>query len=142
MSDDKLGYRDWGNNVFSLAIPLPSHREDNPNISIEFYYTDEEIQTTDENGRHLFFSNQFKEPAGRHVTQDLVCRKLDKIRRSDISIIDSEVYDHNDKNVALSKNEFAENVVSQKTGFDDFDFTEFGRISEIIHRILKTCTYS
>ena len=142
MSDDRIGYKDWGNNVFSLVIPIPSHRQDNPNISIESYYTDEEIRTTDENGRRLFFSNEFQGRGGWHVSGELVCRKIDKILKSGVSIIDCEVYDRNNNNVALSKNEFAENVMNQKAGFNNFDFTEFGKIFEVIQRILEACIHS
>lgn len=144
VSDDKLGYKDWGNSVFSLPIPMPSRRQDSPNISIEFYYKDEEIRRMDERGRQLFFSSEFHERGGWHVEREreLVCHKRDKIRRPDTSIIDRDVYDRNDNDVALSKNEFAENVMNQKAGFDDFDFTEFGRIFEILRRILETCVLS
>ena len=44
VSDESKGYRSWGNNVFSFAIPVPNHRNGNPQISIEFYYKDEEIR--------------------------------------------------------------------------------------------------
>jgi RNA-directed DNA polymerase len=142
MSDDKLGYKDWGNNVFSLAIPLPSHRQDNPNTSIEFYYTDEEIQRADEKGRRLFLSNEFEERGGWHVSGELVCHELDKIQRSDVTIIDCKVCDRSGNDVALSKNAFAENVLNHKAGFDNFDFTQFGKFFEVVQRILETCACS
>ena len=142
ISDDRIGYREWDNNVFSLAIPVPSHRQDNPNISIEFYYTDEEIRRTDENGWQLFLSNDFKDPSGRHVSLPVTCYQLSKIRNPNVSIIDDGVYDNNGNDVALSKNAFAENIMNKKAGFDDFDFTEFGKIFEVVQRILETCVCS
>jgi RNA-directed DNA polymerase len=66
MDGDK-SYKSWGNNVFSFVIPLPQHREQTPEISIEFYYRDNEITRTDRNGRRLFLSNEFNNESGKHL---------------------------------------------------------------------------
>lgn len=137
ISDLPSGYKDWGNNIFSFAIPIPKHRQDNQDISIEFYYNDTEVQRTDKNGRRLFFSNEFQD-TGWHKTMDVICHKLNKIRSPIISVIDSEVFDHDGKNVALSKDDFANYVLREEEGFDDFDFTEFSRIFEVIQLISES----
>lgn len=36
-------YKNWGNNVYSFAIPVPESRQKTPLISIEHYYSDDEI---------------------------------------------------------------------------------------------------
>ncbi|MBN2499957.1 MAG: RNA-directed DNA polymerase [Anaerolineales bacterium] len=36
--NEKKGYKDWGNNVFSFAIPVPAHRKNTPKVCIELYY--------------------------------------------------------------------------------------------------------
>lgn len=41
-------YKDYGNNVYAFCIPVPTTREDYTNISIEFYYSDEEIKKENE----------------------------------------------------------------------------------------------
>lgn len=55
-------FKDWGNNVYSLVLPIPTHRLETPNICIEHYYSDAEIKTLhteDEIGRRLFLGNEF-----------------------------------------------------------------------------------
>ena len=38
------GYKTWGNNVFSFVLPIPDHRCSTPDICIEHYYSDTDIQ--------------------------------------------------------------------------------------------------
>jgi hypothetical protein len=95
-------YKGWGNNVFSFIIPVPDHRQESPNISIEFYYTDSEIMQADKHGRRLFLSDEFN-PSSRHKHEDLTCTDLNKVKRKDVSIIDNQVFDRHHRNVALPK---------------------------------------
>ena len=60
-----------------------------------------------------------------------------KIDSSKISIIDSQVFDENDKNVALSKSQFAEHILEQSDNFNNFDFCEFKKIFEVISDIIR-----
>ncbi len=147
--DDSTGYKNWGNNVYSLAIPIPTHRRDNPNISIEFYYKDEELHRQDKYGRRLFLSNEFQY-SGQHKTLQAFCHEKKRIKNPNISIIDSEVYsivgseaydDNGDeigKSIALSKNDFANYILNQEEGFHDFDITEFMNIFKTIGKIVKS----
>ena len=50
---------------FSFTLPLPDKRSDLKGISIEFYYTDNEIQRSDKDGRRLYLSNEFDSKSGR-----------------------------------------------------------------------------
>ena len=136
VTDESLGYKNWGNNVYSFVIPTPSHRKDTPHISIEFYYNDEEIQRSDENGRRLFMSNEFKK-TGWHKNLKLVCHDIKKIRSTIISIIDCGVFDDSENNVALSKNDFAKYVLNQEKDFHNFDFAEFANIFNVIMSIIR-----
>jgi RNA-directed DNA polymerase len=52
-------FKDWKNNVYSFAIPIPNHRQGYENVCIEMYYTDEEIKTKDGNGRRLYLTSEF-----------------------------------------------------------------------------------
>jgi RNA-directed DNA polymerase len=137
--EDKQAYKPWGNNVYSFAIPIPLQRKDKQNVSIEFYYSDEEIKQLDKNGRRLFLSNEFYRKSGRHIKEDLTCHQLNKIQSSDVSIIDNDVLTPDGRNVALSKYEFSTNVINKVPGFNNFNFTEFSNIFDIIQRILETC---
>ena len=58
VSNDK-SYKHWGNRVYSVALPIPEHRQSTPNICIEFYYKDEDIQRVDSNGRRLYIGTEF-----------------------------------------------------------------------------------
>ena len=138
VSDEDEPFKDWGNNVFSFAIPLPDHRQDTPEISIEFYYKDSEIRRTDRYGRRLFLSNEFHSKSGKHKEdKELNCILHNKIHATKISIIDDSVFKEGEENVALSKSAFADYVLNQVDGFDDFDFSEFEKIFDVISMIVK-----
>lgn len=132
-------YKAWGNNVFSFMIPIPSHRKDTPDISIEFYYTDEEIMREDQNGRRLFLSTEFDPHSGWHLDQqaDLVCHQMNRIKREQPCIIDHQVFHRVRGNVALPKDDFADNVLNRVPNFDDFDVSEFHKIFEVIELIVR-----
>ncbi|MBX9598837.1 MAG: AAA family ATPase [Burkholderiales bacterium] len=49
------------NKVFAFCLPEPQHRTQYKNISIEFYYTDEEIKTQLSTGSRLYFDNEYRE---------------------------------------------------------------------------------
>ena len=116
MSGDKNMYKSWGNGVYSIVLPVPKHREKTPEICIEHYYSDEEIQTSyvckDGKIRRLYIANEF-DIYGRNIEKGLLCLNTKKCAKKDISIIDAsdKVISMNEKdtiNYALSKYEFAE----------------------------------
>lgn len=134
-------FKNWGNNVFSFIIPVPNHRKDYKNISIEFYYSDDEIKTKDSNGRRLFLSCEFREKSGCHKAENYLKlanakRLKDIIGEKEAKIIDSEVFNENDENVALSKANFAEYVLKDTPPFGNFKFDEFRKIFGVIENIL------
>ncbi len=134
--DDSLGYKDWDNNTYSIVIPIPTHRRDAKTISIEFYYKDDELQRQDKAGRKLFLSNEFK-PNGKHKILNVFCHELNKIKSPNISVLNCKVYDVNDNDVALTKNNFVEHIRNGEEGFDNFEYTEFMNIFHIISQIAK-----
>ena len=137
ISGEDKPYKDWGNNVYSFALPLVEHRPDLSDICIEFYYKDDEITREDSNGRRLHLSSEFSERSGRAKSDSMLTYPYpNRLRRSQLSIIDNDVFDESDTNVALSKNQFAEYVLDQVEGFDDFDFKAFRRIFDIIAAII------
>ncbi|MEA3408593.1 MAG: reverse transcriptase domain-containing protein [Chloroflexota bacterium] len=131
-------FKDWNNNTFSFAIPVPDHRKDTPVISIEFYYRDQEICREDANGRRLFLSSEFDTESGRHKTEDLNCTLLNKIKRPDqVKIVDKRVFNCESENVALPKDDFATYVLNQEDGYADFDFSAFKAIFDIVSMIVE-----
>ncbi len=124
----------WGNNVFSVVLPVPDFRKDHPEISIEFLYNDDEIKTLDCNGRRLFLSNEFMEKSGRNEELNLTCQSKKKDAKH-LTIIDESVYDSEGINVALTKNDFAKNIQSSKADFGTFDFSGFIPLFDMIFEL-------
>ena len=81
-------YKNWGNNVFSMALLTPEHRRGLSGVCIEHYYQDEEITRKDIHGRRLYLSNEFNEKTMRHksepgiTTSDGRVKDLTKLKRS------------------------------------------------------------
>jgi RNA-directed DNA polymerase len=131
-------FKEWGNNVFSFAIPAPDHRQENEDVCIELYYKDSEIKRTDNHGRRLFLSHEFSEKSGRHKEDKTLSYSYPKkISKSRLQIIDAEVFNENDENVALPKSQFAEYVLNQVENFNDFDVSEFEKIFNIVLAIAR-----
>jgi RNA-directed DNA polymerase len=66
VEDSSIGFKSWGNGVYSFAIPIPPHRQ-GQGLCIEKYYSDSEIQTHELNGRRLLLSSEFNTLSGRHL---------------------------------------------------------------------------
>jgi hypothetical protein len=139
VSDNKneFDYKFWGNNVYSFVIPLPSHRIDNPNISLEFYYSDDELKQKDSFGRRLFLGHEFNAKSSRHLEEPLVCRTPNKVGKTN-AIIDDDVFDDEHTNVALSKADFAKYILNGEEGFTGFDVSEFKKIFDVINHIIAS----
>lgn len=116
-------------------------------ISIEFYYSDSEVNTTDvETNTRLFITNEFEEIVRKNLTtgasqvEYLILDLPDKNNEYDKSIQDKDVAKIKNEigiQVAHSKNVFAENIRNKKAGFNEFDVTNFVEIYNIINTILS-----
>ncbi|RFB12722.1 ATP-binding cassette domain-containing protein [Bacillus sp. HNG] len=131
-------FKDWGNNVYSFTLPIPTHRQETPLISIEHYYTDDEIKTIDQNSRRLFIGNEFNQLLGIDAENRLICRSRNKCGEDSIQIIDSEVFeiDNQNHNKALSKNQFAQYILDNKEPYNTIGYESFKQVFEIIYQIL------
>ncbi|MEW5985300.1 MAG: NB-ARC domain-containing protein [Chloroflexota bacterium] len=141
VSDPNNLYKLWGNNVYSFAIPQPSHRPGYTNVSIELFYKDEELQTMDANGRRLFLTSEFTEKTGKLASNKQVSIGNKNLLKNcaaptSAKVVDSDVYDA-DSNIALSKAQFAKYVTEDIAPFDCFDFTEFRPIFHILAEIVR-----
>jgi hypothetical protein len=129
-------YKSWGNLVYSVALPIPDHRRETPDICIEFYYRNEEIQRKDSYGRRLFIGTEFRSRSLAHVEEMLIC--ADRNKAGKFTIVDSQVFPRDsEENVALSKNAFAQHVLDRTPGFDDFDLSAFVAVFELFERIVQ-----
>lgn len=130
-------FKYWGNMTYSLAIPIPSHRLGNPEICIEHYYQDIEIKTADKNGRRLFLSNEFDPKSGRHSNENLNTTLSSKLKSKHVFILDDLVFDVYKRNIALPKNDFAQNIYSRSEGFSNFDISAFIPFFEVLQSIIE-----
>ena len=137
VTDKNNTFKNWGNNVFSFALPIPTHRQFEE-ISIEHYYEDDEIKTSDNNGRRLFLSNEFDMKSGRHISDDLNYTETNRLKKNYPFIIEDKVYNNKSENIALPKDDFANNILNKEKPFDNFSFEEFKKIFDIIEGIVKT----
>ena len=146
LSEENKKFKEWGNNVYSFQIPVPTHREDTPNICIEHYYTDEEIKTEyiceDGIARRMFLGNEFNSK-GINTTKGKICKNLNKCGNNKIDIIEGSSkdrvmnFDDNDEtNYALSKRIFADNIYEEKGDFSKLSYESFKDIFYIVKEIL------
>lgn len=136
--NDGTKIKKWPNKVFSFSIPVPKHRAKTPDICIEFNYQDEEIQRQDANGKRLFINTEFHPQSQRHKTLDLSCKDRSRFPRNNgIRIIDNDVFDSENRDVALPKKKFAEYILNREPNFNDFDFSAFRGIFDNLEKILK-----
>jgi RNA-directed DNA polymerase len=118
-------YKDWGKNVFSFPLPLPEHRTETPEISIEFYYQNDDLVRKDKQNRRLFLNSEFNSASGRHRTEDINCLDLNKLKSPMLKIIDDKVFNSHSENIALSKDGFADRVYTSIENFDRLTFLRF-----------------
>lgn len=147
LSDISKEYKNWGNNVFSFVLPLPTSRQKTPEICIEHYYTDEEIKTAIEiNGiaRRLYMGNEFSKSG---ISLDIKCYCCNKkcCGKDKINIIDGDEkarvcgIDDGDGiiNLALPKMDFATGILEGKKEFKDIKFDNFHLIFDVIQQIFQ-----
>ncbi len=144
MSSKDCLYKNWENNVYSFILPVPNSRKDNPAICIEHLYSDKEIKTECEvNGikRRLFIGNEFDELG---LANDLgyVCLNKNFCGPQKNNIIEGRTDERvvpikgdRSVNYALTKTEFANNVLNKTPPFDKFDFSNFVEIFKMIKEI-------
>lgn len=148
LEKDGSSFKSWGNNVFSLCLPIPEHRASTPNICIEHYFSDTEIKTEVDLGdgvrRRLFLGNEFDNDGFSCPKDDFFCKDKNACGAESIAIIDGS----NQKkvihpreipsiNYCLSKSKFAELVMKGEAPFDQFDFSSFIPLFTIIKDILS-----
>ena len=122
--------------MYAFCIPKVSNDLDQ--ISIEYYYSEENLKTPDKQGRRLFFGSEFHK-SGNSIDNGYQTKEKNKAGKK--AIIDSNVFCDTDRaqenSVALSKNNFAENILNEEEGFQDFDFSNFDKIFNVIRMITE-----
>lgn len=136
---DGSDFKDWSNRVYSFALPVPSHRSLTcTQISIELLYMDADVKRANSQGRRLFLSNEFNPDSCRHNTIPQLSAAEKGRLKPPLKVIDDAVFNETSDNVALSKNDFAENILNSEAGFENIDFSGFERVFQVLVNILNS----
>lgn len=130
-----------GANVYAFAIPVANADLYGNHTSIEHYYVKEDLLKKDANGRRLFLGSEFYESGnskdGKYQTKYSGIQHKVKIN----GVIDEKVYDaeqdpEQKTNIALSKNDFAQLIYGRTEFAENFNFSQFEQVFQVIRKII------
>jgi RNA-directed DNA polymerase len=127
-------FKDWGNGVFSVALPYPPHRDPHEPLCIELLYDDDLLRKPDSQGRRLYFKNEFDQESGHHLTERVNCanpKKDSLIRDDDVFSMD------NGGKVSLSKRAFAEAIKAARDPYATAAVDGFRPLFEVLSQIAR-----
>lgn len=127
-------------NIYCFAIPVPHNRQETNQISIEHYFTDDEIKT-EKNGKRLFLGNEFY-PTGVFKGQEDYFYKAGAKVASTIKVIEHETNTYVTKrdgtgDYSISKAMFVKSIEDNNEGFSNISFAEFKKIFDVVEDIIK-----
>lgn len=142
VTNGEKNYKYNKNNVYSMAIPIPEHRIDTPEICIEHYYLDDDIKR-EKDGKRIYIGNEFCRKSGIHNEfGDIFCEKKNKCGADSYKIIDEDCFvarrGYEDDNIAMSKNDFADNIIKETDEFSNVNINAFKKIFDVIAEIEST----
>lgn len=138
LCDPNKDYKNWGANVYSTLLPIPSHRAFDE-VCIEHFYSDADMKKSDEKNRRLYTTDEFNANSGNHKENEKIYfdGTRSKLRCKYPKILDSNVRDiDSSANIALSKKDFANNIVSKRGNFKDISFEYFKPIFDLFKEII------
>lgn len=129
-------FKNYSNNVFAFCIPIPPGREDYNNISIEFYYSDDDIKK-EKDGKSLYFDNEVDYLHNKSTNRPELRRLDDKRAANENS---KKIFDEQKMCEVAdwihSKANFANLILTDEDFNSEIDFNSFdlifNRIKEII----------
>ncbi|WP_047933772.1 AAA family ATPase [Pseudomonas putida] len=141
MSGDPDNHKSWGNHVYSLCLPVPTHRNGYKNLSIELYYTDNDLRTADPiSGKRLWFTNEI-EIVTRPSSGQKIYRALpspitaDELDKKCFDQPADKIVDHEGNPVGLSKAAFTEVIACNPDVAGGFDLSAFDQLFNAIKGI-------
>lgn len=136
------GIKKYGDKIWGISIPIPEYRNYNTGgISIEFLYKDEDLKKQDENGRRLYVTSEFNENGrlnanhsigvkNNHDVKNYITPEKEKIQAD-------EVIDVDGNSLALSKEQFASNILERKELFANVNYDGFRPLFDRLKSILQ-----
>lgn len=133
-------YHRFANKIYAFALPVPHNRAETDQISIEHYFTDNEIKT-EIDGKRLFLGNEFY-PTGVYIGDEELYYKKAMNIYSTIKIIEHETNccvtkEDGSGDYSISKAKFVECIENNVEGFSEISFSEFHKIFDVIQRIIQ-----
>lgn len=130
-----------GNEVYMFSIPLVNGDVYGENISIEHYYKMDDLKKENSEGHRLFLGNEFY-ATGNSIDGKYQTRAKGYANKVMLNgIIDEKVYKYDDlehnESIALSKNDFVNEIINNDDYSRNFDFSNFNRIIDILKEIVK-----
>ena len=130
-----------GKNIFAFSIPVPHARAESNQISIEHYFTDEEIKTELE-GKRLFIGNEFYKTGVCKSNPSLYYKSGARVADT-IKIIEHESNNYvmnadGTGDYSISKSAFVNAICEEKDSFKGFSFDEFQKIFDVINSIVSS----
>lgn len=141
MSGNPQEFKDWGNNVYSVCLPIPEHRIGYKNLSIELYYTDETLRATDTaTGKRLWLSNEIeiitKPTTGQKIYRAQATPSADdELEKKVFDQPADQIIDSNGRAVGLSKSAFAEIITKTTQESNSIDMSAFANLFEVLEKI-------
>lgn len=127
----------WGNNVYSITLQAHKNLQSD-NFCIEHLYSEDDlINKHDKNGRRLFLSTEFHS-SGIHKKDRSIFLK-GKVAEHP-TIIDNKVFRKDgasNKNIAMTKRDFAVNIVRREPPFDKMNYSGFEPTFKLIDSLLS-----
>ena len=127
-------FRDWGNNVYSLAIPPPPHRDRDAPLCIELLYPDDFLRRQDSEGRRLYLSTEFDREHGQHLSERVYCttpKKKSLIRDDDVYDLDTKA------KKSLGKAALADAVFQERPPFEQPPISGFRPLFAVLQEIVN-----
>ena len=127
-----------GNNVYACSITDTQGYEGE--ISIELLYSREDLTKKWPDRRRLFLSDEFSEKSHQLKSDTSIVSQnktiADAIKRGIVKVVDSEVYNDKEKELTVSKEEFANRIYEGKQPYKNIKVDGFKKIFETIEEIL------
>ena len=140
---DNQHYKTYGeSNVYAFAIPLVNEGLYGNSISIEHYYNRKNLLKEDSiNHRRLFLGSEFH-ASGNSKDGNYQTKTSNIKHKVEVNgVIDDKVFVSTDleqlHSVALTKDAFTTLIETNDEFINDFDFTNFNQILDVIQDIIK-----
>lgn len=136
-------FHNFNNNVYAFSIPKPTYRSTHSGISVELLYQDSDLQKFDSKNRRLYLTSEFNERGRLKTNLSINVENINTVKNylevNNHKIVDSGVTD-GINNIALTKNDFSNNILAGTPPFDSVSFEGFrgvfNKLKEILDKAL------